>query len=236
MDLFSIQFPAVFSHAVRKNISVADCCRGGEWIIPLNHITSDRAEREKEALVAFLNSVFLNNSNEDKRGWGLDKHVAADTVWQCAAPKKGKMFAWLMSKGRIKVRSVLFKQNIVDDELCPFGCKARETVEHFALECGRTMQILALVEINLNGAVVLGDIYAEARKNCLANKSKAWDLAVTATYWTIWLSRNHKVFDDVEVLVHTVARQCMETCKLWAHREKNEEKEAVLRWITEWQG
>jgi hypothetical protein len=32
-----------------------------------------------------------------------------------------------------------------------------------------------------------------------------------------------------------VETQCMETCKLWAHREKNEEKEAVSRWITEWQ-
>lgn len=64
-----------------------------------------------------------------------------------AAPEKGNMFTWLIIKGRIKVISVLFKQTIVDDELALLGVK-RETVEHFALECGRTIEILALVEIN----------------------------------------------------------------------------------------
>lgn len=129
---------------------------------PLNHITSERAERKKEA----LNSVFLNNSNEDKREWRMDKSdtFSVSNLYNLrrAAPEKGNMFTWLIIKGRIEVISVLFKQTIVDDELALLGVK-RETVEHFALECGRTIEILALVEINLNRAVVLGDIYARQK-------------------------------------------------------------------------
>jgi hypothetical protein len=36
------------------------------------------------------------------------------------------------------------------------------------------------------------------------------DLVITATYWTIWLSRNRKVFDDVELPVEVVAWKCAE--------------------------
>jgi hypothetical protein len=77
----------------------------------------------------------------------------------CAAPKKGKLFAWLLIKGKIKVRLVLLRQKIVNDDSCPFGCKTRETVEHFALNCGHTTQILALLGIDLSSITELSDIF-----------------------------------------------------------------------------
>jgi hypothetical protein len=166
--------------------------------------------------------------------WGGIRHVSADTIWSCAAPKKGKVFAWLMIKGRIKVRSLLCRQKIVDDELCPFGCKERETVEHFALNCRRTYQILALLGIDLSDISVLPDVYDKARDKCPDQKKKGWDLVITASMWTIWLSRNRKVFDDIEVPLHTTAKQCMETCKLWSHRARKDERDALLLWCSEW--
>jgi hypothetical protein len=250
---FINQFPALYSHALRPNISVADCWRDGTWILPLKHITSDRAEREKVALMSFLNTCVLQPSDCDRRGWRIDmnvnfsvrnmyeimnwggiRHVSADTIWSCAAPKKGKVFAWLMIKGRIKVRSLLFRQNIVDDELCPFGCKEREIVEHFVLNCQRTTQILALLGIDLSNLSVLSDIYDTARDKCSDRKKKGWDLVITASMWTIWLSRNRKVFDDIEVPLHTTAKQCMETCKLWSLRARKDERDALLLWCSEW--
>jgi hypothetical protein len=54
--------------------------------------------------------------------------------------KKGKIIALLMVKGRIKERTLLFKQKIIDDEFCSFGCQEVESVEHFALDY--TKQIL----------------------------------------------------------------------------------------------
>jgi hypothetical protein len=247
------QFPDLFSHAIRPNISAADCWRDGSWVIPLKHITSDRAEREKEALILFLYPCALRPSECDKRGWRMDKsdsfsvsnmyktmnwggmrHVSADSIWMCAAPKKGIFLAWLMIKGRIKVRSFLFRQKIVDNELCPFGCKERETMENFTLGCGRTTQIPALLGIDLTDIFELSDIYDAARDRCLAPKKKAWDFVITASLWSIWLSRKRKVFDGLEVPVHIVAKQCIETCKLWSHRARKEEKSALSLWFSDW--
>jgi hypothetical protein len=121
-------------------------------------------------------------------------------------PKRISYLPGFLIKGRIKVRSVLFRQNIVDNENCPFGCNTRETVEHFVLECGRTKQILSLVGINLNGSVGLQSIFDAAKEECPNRKGKAWDLVTVASYWSIWFSRNQKVFDYVEVPIHLVAK------------------------------
>jgi hypothetical protein len=247
------QFPALFSHTSRPNISVADCWRDGVWTIPFNHITSDRADQEKEALFRFLGTCNLQNLQGDKRGWRLDKtdcfsvsnlynimnwggikQESAESIWRCAAPKKGKIFAWLLIKGRIKVRAVLLRQNIVDDERCPFGCKERETTEHFALNCGRTIQILALLGINLTSCEKLTNIFDTARERCPPQKKKAWTLVITAALWSTWLARNRKVFDDVDIPVHIVAKQCIDTCKLWTLRAKHEEKASIQHWLADW--
>jgi hypothetical protein len=151
-----------------------------------------------------------------------------------AAPKKGKLFAWLLIKGRIKVRTVLLQQKIVSDDSCPFGCNASETVEHFALNCDHTTQILTLLGIDLSGLTELSDIFDTARDRCVAQKKKAWDLVITASLWSIWLSRNRKVFDDLDVPIHVVAQQCLDTCKLWSHRATKDVKTAISFWFLDW--
>lgn len=122
--------------------------------------------------------------------WGGVSHISAKTVWKCAAPKKGKLFAWLL----IKVRTVLHRQKIIEDETCPFGCQAKETVEHFALGCARTSQILALLGIDLSGITELTDIYEGARNKCSVKKKEAWDSVITASLSSIWLARNRIFF------------------------------------------
>jgi hypothetical protein len=105
-------------------------------------------------------------------------------------------------------------QKIVDDDRCPFGCKERETTEHFALNCGRTVQILALLGINLTNCEKLTNIYDTAKERCPVQKKNARSLVITTALWSTWLARNRKVFDDVEIPVHIVGKQCMDTFKL----------------------
>lgn len=68
---------------------------------------------------------------------GLQEQGSSETK-----SKKVKLFAWLMIKGRMKVRAVLFEQQIVDNELCLFGCKERETVQQFVLELCETNPVM----------------------------------------------------------------------------------------------
>uniref|UniRef100_A0ACD5WNA0 Uncharacterized protein n=1 Tax=Avena sativa TaxID=4498 RepID=A0ACD5WNA0_AVESA len=139
-----------------------------------------------------------------------------------------------MIKGRIKVRVVLLKQNIVNNDLCPFGCQDKETVQHFVFHCRHSKLILDKLGIQMNGYVEPEDIYIEANKRLLENKRQAWPLVITAIYWTIWLSRNKKVFDDIETPAEVVAKQCVYMVKLWSHRANKKEKEAALIWTSDW--
>jgi hypothetical protein len=52
--------------------------------------------------------------------------------------------------------------------------------------------------------------------------------------WSIWLSRNKKVFDDINLPANLVARQGLDFCKLWALRARNEEKSEIQKWILDW--
>jgi hypothetical protein len=247
------QFPALFSHAIRPNISISDCWANGNWTIPLHHITSNQAAVEKEALLTFLHTCTLQDTVMDKRAWrsnrsetfsvrnlyklmnwGGIEQIGAAEIWNCSAPRKGKIFAWQLIKGRIKVRALLFKQNIIADEKCPFGCNATETVKHFTMDCIRTKQILALVGIDFTGISEIPDIYVLGKERWATHKKNAWGTVITAMLWSIWLSRNKKVFDDIELPANLVARQGLDFCKLWALRARNEEKTELRKWISDW--
>ena len=132
------------------------------------------------------------------------------------------------------MRSILRKQQIVEDDNCPSGCRDAETVHHFVLECTRTKQILAALGIHLDTVSELEDIFGVARQQCPKEKEKAWDLVITAALWSIWLSRKRMVFDNIEQPFQVVVKQSMETGTLWAHRAKEKEKEAFRKWTVGW--
>lgn len=85
------------------------------------------------------------------------------TIWSSSAPKNGKIFARLLVKQRIKVRAILLKQKVVDNDNCPFGCSASETVMHFAVECSRTRNIMMALGIDISGACCPKDVFTNCR-------------------------------------------------------------------------
>jgi hypothetical protein len=100
--------------------------------------------------------------------------------------------------------------------------------------CTRTKQILSLVGIDLSGIDELPDIYAIGKERWPNHKRIAWGMIITAMLWSIWLSRNKKVFDDIEQPAYLVARQGLDFCKLWALRARKEEKTEIQNWIWNW--
>jgi hypothetical protein len=49
-------------------------------------------------------------------------------------------------------------------------------------------------------------IFYEAKARCPGHKKKAWDMVVTASFWSICPSRDRKVFNNVEIWVQIAAR------------------------------
>lgn len=250
---FADMFPAIFSHAVRKNISVADCYRNVYWDISHRHLTSDRTGAELSVLTQIIAGWEPMEGVADKRvckmnrsksfsvrslyhlsnfGGVLDQACAA--IWKCSAPNKNKIFAWLWVKGRIKVRSVLMKQQILASDECPFGCSTSESALHLAVLCPRSATIFQLLGLNVSNFQTMSDLFTIGKISCLPDKKNAWDLVLIAIPWNIWIARNRKVFDDHNIHPVVVARQCRGTLKLWSCRLKNNEKQAVDHWIEDW--
>jgi hypothetical protein len=52
-------------------------------------------------------------------------------------------------------------------------------------------------------------------------------LVITAVYSSLLLTRNRKVFDDIELPAVVVANDCIDMVKLWSYRAKRKELEAA---------
>jgi hypothetical protein len=109
----SIQFPYLFSHVQKPNVSVVDCYSENGWVLRFGHITSHRAEEELSLLLDRLEQVSLSNEpNVRIMRFGPDKIflvkscyyafnfggiscVGNQEICNSFAPKKCKIFAWL---------------------------------------------------------------------------------------------------------------------------------------------
>lgn len=244
-------FPALFSHALRLNISVRDCVNNGLWEIPLRYLTSARATCD---LTLMLNGCHLSPDTSDLRIWRLDHSQpfsvrgvyqltnfggildnASMAVWQSFAPKKCNFFAWLMIKGRIKVRTTLHLQGVIDSDACPFECGNSESVRHLATSCPRAIHIWQFLGLPFQAGCDVHDIFTSVKDLIPSAWLHVWDTVAVTILWNFWLGRNRKVFDNIRYTVPMVVQQCRDTLKLWTVRMTKMEKQAAQLLIESWQ-
>jgi hypothetical protein len=51
-------------------------------------------------------------------------------IWKSLAPKKCKVFAWLVLHGRLNTRERLARRGVFAESSCPFGCQCDESLSH----------------------------------------------------------------------------------------------------------
>lgn len=107
-----------------------------------------------------LESSLVRNMYEPSN-WGGEIQRVYNFIWHCSARKKARIFAWLMVRRRIKVRSVLLREYIVPR---PFDCSDSEAMYHFVV-FPRIVQILNKLGTGLNGLEEPSDI-ENLRNDC----------------------------------------------------------------------
>jgi hypothetical protein len=70
-----VQYPTLFSHVQNPNITVSDLFTENGWQVRVRYLTSQRVERELLELLDRLDSISLNEE-EDERSmqFGADKN------------------------------------------------------------------------------------------------------------------------------------------------------------------
>jgi hypothetical protein len=69
-------------------------------------------------------------------------------------------------------------------------------------------------------------------EDMLPRHQKNWATIFIAIIWTIWLARNRKVFDNVNLPERRMEENLWDTINLWANQcRKIEDKRAVKEWV-----
>jgi hypothetical protein len=196
------------------------------WQLCFIHITSQQAEGELTALLARLDGVVLNEEPDTRQmrfspgkefsvkncysamNFGGTTCLGNSEVWNSVAPKKSKIFTWLALHNRLNARERLARQGVISNANCPFGCQTEEVINHMLFHCPHTSHIWNKFQVQgLQGLLTIQDTISNPR-HAQPTQRQEWSMICIAIAWNIWLTRNHKVFDNASMPAHRVEANC----------------------------
>ena len=122
------------------------------------------------------------------------------SIWTTHTSHQTKLFLWLTSQDRLATRHLLHNRNIIPDNICPFCPGQVEDTNHVLRKCVHTQ----FVWMELNPIYYLSTIHIPfhiwLREGCKISTPSPyykipWGTLFSFTCWTIWKSRNKKIFE-----------------------------------------
>ena len=115
-------------------------------------------------------------------------------------PRKIIVFTWYLRRGVILTKDNLVKRNWHESTKCVF-CSHQETIKHLFFECTFARSIWSSIQIasNLYPPKSVANVFGNWLHGI---DKKLWTVirvGAIAIIWTLWLSKNDKVFDDKNV-------------------------------------
>jgi hypothetical protein len=159
----------------------------------------------------YLHQVLLPQHN-----FSQFAQFAFKNIWRTVVPSKVSALAWQVFLDRVPTRENLCKRGIIHsgETLCPLCGRELETTNHLFLHCSFAGAVwYALnrwlgVVVVLPGEVIMsyGQLVGSGRnKKIRKGFSSVW----LAFVWTIWKTRNDKIFNNVDGDVE-VALECIQ--------------------------
>ncbi|KAK1685445.1 hypothetical protein QYE76_046293 [Lolium multiflorum] len=243
-------FPALFSHAIDTQASVAAVLRRGLDSALVTRITATAAH-QRSLLLEAISGVTLSSGSDTRvltrcaardgrlRSADLYKLVcfggvraeAASFVWESRAPSRVKFFGWLLSLRRIQTRDTLLRKNILraDECGCPLCPTTLETAQHLVIGCPFAQRFWASVGAPFDVDFAIGNILSDACWPGLPAGSASTFILLCC--WQLWKHRNGVVFDSDTPSLHTLRRRCREDAALWLHRLPATRQADVEDWL-----
>ncbi len=212
-------FYLVYEKVRSKTVRVRDCWgrRGWKWSkILKGFVPAGTAEREMVTQLRSATQAFhIGNDNDEIRWrWATSEVFSVKSVytflqdggvsgsrfgqvWSTRIPLKVKIFLWLVLKKRVLTADNMAKRGWTGPGVCPMCEVESETVDHLFLGCPFSAQLLDSLLQNRPVAPfcttpdklweVCGHMRGPGRK---------WELTtIAATWWTVWLERNYRIFE-----------------------------------------
>jgi len=231
-------FPALFSHCLRPNSSVAMALTGIQGVptLSLRPRLTSAAQSELLVLHAQLSDVTLQPLVPDRRSVrgssALDlsasalysltfSHLPDDgfstCIWDNAAPPRCKSFLWLLHHGKLNTNARLHSRGADNDGICSF-CDQVEDVLHLFLGCHRAQSFWQTFGITSASFLQVEYLWLCALPGPDCTSEKVRSTILTGLLWNLWKCRNAKIFNQALESNGVVLQRCAADLLLWKHR------------------
>jgi hypothetical protein len=242
------RFPYLFSHCVKKNLSVAQVMADGLdnpgfLVRRLSAQANDQLDELRELLLHVeLQSepdvrsgpFCLPNGKFDSGGlYRLLKSrdgivlPSAAFVWESRAPKRVQFFVWLLMQGRIQCRTNLLKKKVVDSATCEVCTSDDESAIHVIFECPFAKAFWISIGFQQFPANI-ADLHCIQRP--IEVPQKFFSTFIALCCWQLWKRRNGVIFRDEAASRRQVLAACVADAQLWKLRLPKKDAATADHW------
>ncbi|XP_017256587.1 uncharacterized protein LOC108226154 [Daucus carota subsp. sativus] len=149
--------------------------------------------------------------------------VSWDFIWKLKVPHKIKIFLWKLQLSILPTKVLLSTRNIIPDDgsWCPLCSTDKENIPHLFWECSYAKmvwsQMFSWWQINPipQEEMSVMSIWSQVRQFSIKKAKVAWRVSVSATFWSIWLARNQKIFRHADIPVLSLVVYIKHLIKEW---------------------
>ena len=125
------------------------------------------------------------------------------------------------------------RKGLSDSATCPHGCQMDENLNHMLFNCSHISTVWTGFNIFFtNNATNVGEAIFSPPVNARNIGKKDWVSIFLAIAWNIWLARNKKSFDNVNITQERVIANARDSIILWTHRTTSiKRKDAICNWL-----
>lgn len=148
-------------------------------------------------------------------------------IWDCKAPMKVKLFAWLLARDRLSTKHNLLKKKIVQSDTCSICNSGPETGSHLFFSCTFATSFWHKI-------AVLPSVQDVAQLHRIKTTQAMPELHFKVFYllcfWAIWNHRHDVVFRGMEPSLQSCLQCCVSEAALWADILKPEDRFVISAW------
>ena len=150
-------------------------------------------------------------------------------------PLKTKIFAWYARRGVILTKDNLVKRNWHGSTKCVF-CLHDETIKHLFFDCKVARSIWSTIQVasNLYPPRSVANIFGNWLHGIDDKFRTVIRVGAIAVLWSLWLSRNDKVFNDKNVSFMQVIYRCTGLLRSWSILQRVEFRDLLWRFLRNW--
>ncbi|CAL4957727.1 unnamed protein product [Urochloa decumbens] len=142
----------------------------------------------------------------------------SDINWVGFAPKKAKIFFWIVRHGRTRTRDSMHRHGALDSPDCPFCPGHSEDLDHLFARCPRLAAFWARVLPGHSPPTSACDAAELVAGLLAAQDAQLGHTAALGALWIVWKSRNRMVFDGIRLDLDALVRLLRDHLLLWCCR------------------